>query len=130
MKSIAITVCLYFLMSGSYAQNLNVEGTYSSDTTHLQVIVLDSERGIVAAKASVSHGHCSGTLAGLGEVKGRRLTIEPYVKLEEPERCHLIVEFDSKWRNATLTENSYCAAFHGASCSWEGQSVRKKVTKP
>lgn len=129
MKNFVISVCLCFLIPSSYAQFLNMEGAYSSDTTHLQVIVLDSDRGIAAAKASVSQGNCSGTLSGLGEIKGRRLTIEPYVKSEEPERCRLIVEFDSKWKDATLTENEYCKSFHGASCSWEGQSVTKRTIK-
>ena len=78
MKNFVISVCLYFLIPSSYAQSLNIEGVYSSGTTYLQVIVLDSDRGIVASKASVSQGNCSGNLSGLGEIKGRRLTIEPY----------------------------------------------------
>lgn len=82
----------------SVAQFSAAEGEYSSTTMHLQVIVLDSEKGIVAAKASIVQGHCSGNVAGLGKVSGRKLTIQPYIKLEGSEGCNLLVEFDEKWK--------------------------------
>jgi hypothetical protein len=129
MKNIAIMFFLSLATLSSYAQFSEAEGSYLSATTHLQVIMLDSENGIVAAKASVTQGHCSGNIAGIGKISGHKLTIEPYIKLEGSESCNLLVEFDGKWRNATVIENDYCMAFHGASCGWEGQSVTKRANK-
>ncbi|WP_194727029.1 hypothetical protein [Noviherbaspirillum malthae] len=129
MKNIVIILFLSFVTFNSYAQFSAVEGEYSSATTHLQVIVLDSEKGIVAAKASVVQGSCSGNIAGIGRVLERKIMIEPYIKLEGSEGCNLLVEFDSKWKTATVLENDYCMGFHGASCGWEGQSVTKRPNK-
>lgn len=129
MKKIVLILFLALVQPASYAQYFAAEGFYSSDVTQLQVMILDAEEGVAAAKASVNQGGCSGTLAGIGKFIGRKLTLSPYSKLEGAESCALVIEFDSKWRRATLIENDYCTPYHGVACGWEGQSVTKNANK-
>jgi hypothetical protein len=110
----------------SHAQYMRTEGNFISKSAELKTIVLDSGKGVIAASAVVTAGACSGTIAGIGKMKGTTLLIEPYVKVEGGERCVLRVNFDSEWTKAKMTEGENCAPYHGVACSWEGQEVKRK----
>jgi hypothetical protein len=101
----------------SHAQSMLAEGNFESKSAELKTIVLDSVKGVVAASAVVTAGACSGTIAGIGKMKGTTLFIEPYEKAEGGERCILRVNFDSKWKKAKMTEGENCAPYHGDACS-------------
>lgn len=110
----------------SHAQYMRAEGNFVSKSAELKTIVLDSQKGVVAASAVVTAGACSGTIAGIGKMNGTTLLIEPYEKVEGGERCVLRVNFDSEWKKAKMIEGENCAPYHGDACSWEGEEVKRK----
>ncbi|MFS2023472.1 hypothetical protein [Massilia sp. CT11-137] len=119
-------VAVATVVSNSYAQYMLAEGDFSSKTTELKTIVLDGEKGVVAASATVTQGSCSGTISGIGTMNDTTLVIKPYVKAEGGEQCVLQAKFDANWERVKITEGKGCAAYHGAACSWEGQTVKRK----
>jgi len=116
---------LLVVAGAAQAQYANFDSEFVSPTTSLRTLVLDSETGVIAASASVGANSCSGSIAGIGKIKGDILQIKPYVKVEDGEDCVLTVKFDKGRKKATVTEEN-CSLYHGASCGWEGQSVTKK----
>lgn len=114
-------------LSSAQAQFMRAEGEFGSKSVELRTLLLDPEKGVVAASATVTEGACSGSIAGIGKMSGKALLIEPYVKVDGGEQCVLQVSFDPKWTRAKITEGKGCAAYHGASCSWEGQEVKRKA---
>ena len=121
---VSITAALG-LCPSAWAQYRQVEGTYTSPALEVRVILLDADRGIAAARAEVVSGSCSGSIAGIGEVRGRILTITPYEKTEGGESCRLELEFDRPWKQVKATGYG-CQVFSGAACGFEGQSARKR----
>lgn len=114
-------------MTGAQAESyLNLDGTFSAPGADLKVIVLDSDKGIVAASSNIVLGACAGEISGLGKIKGKTILIEPYVKEEGGEKCVLRAEFDAAWKRVKLIEGDYCTYYHGASCGWEGQQLKRK----
>ncbi|OMP13357.1 hypothetical protein COLO4_01833 [Corchorus olitorius] len=107
------------------AQYANVEGTYSSPGgLFLQVIVLDIQKGDIAATTTVVQGACSGTVAGLGKVVGRKMTFTPFTKEENGEACTITVEFDKPFKHGKIKGES-CMVYSGVACGWEGGTVTK-----
>ena len=125
MKKYVFALCAGCLVTSTYAQYANIEGFYSSETTSLQIILLDDDSGVAAASTSVVIGGCSGTIVGIGKVSGNVLQFKPYKKEEGAEECVITATFNKKRTKATI-EESQCGYYHGASCAWEGQSVNKK----
>jgi len=80
----------------------------------------------MAATSVVTQGVCAGEISGIGKLNGPTLRIEPYVKEEGGEQCVLQVEFSKDWSRARLTEGRGCIVYHGQSCAWEGQQVKRK----
>lgn len=112
---------------GSRAQFMQAEGEFSSKSVRIKTLLLDPEKGIVAASATVTEGTCSGHLAGIGKMNGRTLLLEPYVKAEGGEQCVLQISFDLKWSKSKVVEGKHCTAYHGVSCAWEGQELHRKA---
>jgi hypothetical protein len=102
------------------------QGTFSSDQAELRTILLDKEKGVIAAAAVVVQGACSGTISGLGTITKKTVRIEPYEKIPGSEKCTLEITFSPDWKKAKLVEGASCSAYHGASCGWEGQEVKRK----
>lgn len=124
---------LFFILitssSIAKAQFIQAGGDFQSTTTELRTLVLDSEKGIVGVRSVVASGACSGSVTGVGQIKGRFLVFEPYVKLEGAEACRIKIEFDQKWSSARITESEGCSSYHGSACGWEGQTVIKNKSK-
>ncbi len=120
----ALTLCL-MLPGTASAQFIRAEGAYSSHTVSARVILLDSEKGIAAASVGVVSGACSGSVAGLGEVRGRILTISPYTKVEGGEACEVELAFDATWKHVRI-KGRECQAYSGAACAFEGQMATKR----
>ncbi|UTY58320.1 hypothetical protein [Massilia sp. erpn] len=118
---------LLLISLNSHAQFMQAEGEFSSKSTHLKTLLLDPEQGIVAASATITEGACLGRIAGVGKIHGRTLLLKPYVKAEGGEQCVLQISFDQKWAKGKVVEGKNCAAYHGASCGWENQEVRRKT---
>lgn len=126
MKQIFLSVATVVIaMSNAHAQYMRTEGNFVSDTAKLKTIVLDDEKGVVAASATVVLGSCSGTISGIGTMNDRTLLIKPYVKVEGGEQCVLRAKFDTKWERVQLSEDEGCSAYHGAACAWEGQTAKR-----
>ncbi|MBB3117705.1 hypothetical protein [Pseudoduganella violacea] len=117
---------LLFISINAHAQFMQAEAVFSSKSVRLKTLLLDPEKGIVAASATVTQGACSGHIAGIGKINGRTLLLEPYVKAESHEQCVLQVSFDQKWTKGKV-EGKNCAAYLGTSCGWEGQEVYRKT---
>jgi hypothetical protein len=120
--SIAAALCL---CPPAWAQYRQIQGTYASPALQVRVILLDDDRGVVAASAEVVSGSCSGSIAGIGEIRGRILTVTPYQKTEGGGSCRLELEFDRTWKQVKGTGYE-CQVFSGAACGFEGQSARKR----
>jgi hypothetical protein len=118
-------VLTVFTAGPARAQYRQAGGAFSSPELDVRVIVLDSARGVAAASAEVVSGDCSGTLAGIGHVRGHSLTITPYEKLEGGESCKLSLQFDNAWDKVRVV-GSECSTFSGTSCGFEGQSARRR----
>jgi len=103
-----------------------VEGAYESRALHARVILLDYDKGIAAVSVAVTSNGCTGSVVGLAEMTDNKLVISPYEKLEGGEACQVILVDGSKsWKKVTATDNGKCNAYHGASCTWAGQSAKK-----
>lgn len=126
-KSVLMFLFASVATSSSHAQFMRAEGAFASESVELKTLLLDPEKGVVAASATVNEGACSGSIAGVGKMNGKVLSIEPYVKIEGGEQCVLQVSFDAKWSRAKISEGKGCAPYHGAACSWEGQEVKRKA---
>ncbi|RSZ57116.1 hypothetical protein HF313_10525 [Massilia atriviolacea] len=130
MKKNIVNFCAALSMSivSSFAaaQYADVDGRYTSDSIHLQIIVLNPESGDVAATTSVITGACSGNIAGLGKVSGNKLSFSPYVKEAGAESCVVHVEFDGNRKRAKISAAGVCSAYHGGGCGWEGKTTLKK----
>lgn len=114
------------VIPAAHAQYMLAEGVFTSKTAELKTIVLDVEKGVVAASATVAQGSCSGTIAGIGTMNDTTLLIKPYVKAEGGEQCVLQAKFDANWERVKIAEGKGCAAYHGAACGWEGQTVKRR----
>lgn len=125
-RSVLVFLFASVTMSSSHAQFMRVEGAFASKSVELKTLILDPEKGVVAASTTVTEGACSGSIAGIGKMNGKTLLIEPYVKAEGGEQCVLQVSFDPKWSRAKVTEGKGCVPYHGAACSWEGQELKRK----
>ena len=130
MKKTTVAAVILFVCSAhASAQFMRAQGAFSSSSAELTTILLDEEKGVLAAAAQVVQGSCSGTLAGIGTIKGKTVRIEPYTKLPGGERCILEITFSPDWKKAKLVEGESCSAYHGVSCGWEGQEVKRKPDK-
>lgn len=121
---LSVAIC----SQSALCQSMQAEGNFASQGLELKTIVLDLDEGMMAATTSVTSGACSGTISGLGKIKGKLLILKPYAPSPGTEACTLHVEFDDKWKSVKITEEGRgCAAYHGAACAWEGQkAIRKK----
>ena len=126
MKNACLVAIMFGLTSTSAnAQVMRAEGDFASRNVFLRTLVLDSEKGVVAVSSAVTLGACSGEITGIGEMKAKSLRIKPYEKLEDGEDCVLQIDFSNDWQSAKLSGKN-CSAYHGASCGWEGQEVKRK----
>ncbi|AOZ50775.1 hypothetical protein [Chromobacterium vaccinii] len=110
--------------AASTVSPVQVEGSFKSAPISLELIVLDSDSGTLAASTTVAQEGCSGSVAGIGKLKGNVLQFKPYKKEEGGEQCVIQVNFSPNGKSASVTETD-CSYYHGASCGWEGQKVRK-----
>jgi len=108
----------------AHAQYANIDGQFRSSSTSLDLIALDTEKGVVAASSSVTQGSCSGTVAGVGTMKGDTLAIRPYRKTEPDDACVIRITFAPN-RNSASIKGEGCSSHAGAACGWEGDTVRR-----
>jgi hypothetical protein len=113
----------------AFAQFANADGAYGTNGVRLQVIVLETDKGTIAASTTVTQGACAGEIAGLGKITGTKMLFSPYAKEEGGESCTVTVEFDSKFQKGRISANESCRVYHGASCGWEGQTLSKDRQK-
>ncbi|MTV39140.1 hypothetical protein [Duganella radicis] len=117
---VTIAVCC----TSANAQYANVDGKFRSASVTLDLIPLDSEKGVIAAATTVVQGACSGSIAGIGKVSGNELKFSPYVKEDNSDTCEVTVVFDKKRNSAKISAKS-CTAHSGASCGWEGDTMKR-----
>lgn len=108
-----------------HAQFARSEGTFTSPLTTVRVVLLDPEKGVAAASAVVVVGTCSASVSGVGQIRSRVLSIEPYVKVPGGEACKVNFEFDRSWKQVKVSSHE-CASYGGASCGFEGQTARRR----
>lgn len=126
MNRLGIAVAAALCMCApAWAQFMQAEGTFVSTSLEVRVIMLDDEAGVAAASASVVSGSCSGTVSGIGQIRGRTLVITPYKKVTGGQSCRLKLEFDKLWNQIKATGHE-CQVFSGASCGFEGQMAKKR----
>jgi hypothetical protein len=119
------TIAALCMCVPAWAQFMQAEGRFASQSLQVQVILLDDEAGVAAVSASVVSGACSGTVSGTGQIHGHVLVITPYKKITGGESCRLELEFDKPWKQIKATGRS-CQVFSGAACGFEGQTARKR----
>lgn len=116
-----------FFVSLVHAANLTpiqVEGVYKDEIIELRTMVLDNETGIMAASTDVVLPPCSGEIAGLGKLEKNTLRFTPYVKTAGGQQCVISVHFNTTGKSGVITEEN-CLDYHGASCGWEGATLKK-----
>lgn len=88
----------------------------------LRLIVLDAERGVVAAALTVGSAQCSGGLDSLGQWQAptSTLVLKPYRPEPDAAACEVRVRVDGRGRQAWVSETA-CGAYRGAGCVFEGQ---------
>jgi hypothetical protein len=86
----------------------------------LRLIVLDAERGTVAAALTVGSSQCSGGLDSLGQWQQGTLVLKPYRPEPDAAACEVRVRVDANGRQAGVSETG-CGAYRGAACVFEGQ---------
>jgi len=124
--SILLATAASLVCSAAAAQSIQAEGTFQSKQLEVRVVLLDPEKGVAAVGTSLSQGECSGSVSGIGRfVSEQKLVFEPYVKEAETSSCKVTVEFNRAWNKVKVT-SAGCSSYHGASCSWEGQTATKK----
>jgi hypothetical protein len=125
MKHIFLTALGLLIYSTASAQFARVEGVYASSTVSAHILLLDRIKGVVAASSEVIGGTCSGSVAGIGQVKGRVLTYSPYVKEPSGEQCVMTLIFDATWKQVKIAGEN-CSYYSGAGCGWENQVATKR----
>lgn len=115
---------LALFSGGASAQYANIDGTFQSSVTTLELIPLDPVSGVIAASTTVVLGACSGTVSGIGKMAGDELRFTPYVKLDAKDACAVKVVFDKQRKTAKIVGES-CSAHSGASCGWEGDTIKR-----
>lgn len=96
------------------------EGPAVVGTLQLRLIVLDAERGVVAAALTVGAPQCSGGLDSLGQWQRGTLVLKPYRPEPDAGACEVQVRVDADGRRAWVSESG-CGAYRGAACVFEGQ---------
>jgi hypothetical protein len=96
------------------------EGPALEGKMRLRLIVLDAERGVVAAALTLGSKQCSGGLDSLGQWQQGTLVLQPYRPEPDAAACEVRVRVDASGRRATVSETG-CAAYRGAACVFEGQ---------
>src|SRR3989344_2789641 len=86
----------------------------------LRLIVLDAERGAVAAALTVGSPQCSGGLDSLGQWQRGTLVLKPYRPEPDAAACEVQVRVDADGRRAWVSETGW-GAEPGAACVFEGQ---------
>ncbi len=123
-RQIWFLIALGAFCTSASAQYANIDGKFRSPSTTLDLIPLDSESGVIAASTTVVMGACSGTIAGVGKMSGSELKFSPYVKVDKNDACVVRVVFDKKFNAAKISAES-CTAHSGASCGWEGDTIKR-----
>ncbi|WP_436129584.1 hypothetical protein [Acidovorax sp. LjRoot38] len=96
------------------------EGLALVGQLQLRLIVLDAERGVVAAALTVGSPQCSGGLDSLGQWQRGTLVLKPYRPEPDAAACEVQVRVDADGRRAWVSETG-CGAYRGAACVFEGQ---------
>lgn len=99
-------------------------GSVDGGNASLRTIVLDAEKGVVAASVSVWSNSCSGEVTGIGRINKNVLSIQPYTK-DSNDNCVITVTFDKTGKKAKMNDRD-CMGYHGASCSFDGALSKKK----
>lgn len=127
MRNIFVSLFLFLLFNAQVlAQYAQLGNNYKSKNTSLTIILLDDEKGDVAASTTVVQGSCSGSITGLGQVKGKKLTFTPYMKADSKKTCVVSVEFNNSFASGEIVASDGCHYYSGASCGWEGDVVKKQ----
>jgi hypothetical protein len=125
-----LALVLLALPLSSLAQYANVEGVLSSKTVTLRLVALDPEKGVMAASTTVAVGLCTGSIAGIGTIRGEQLSFTPYLKVDSHDQCVVTVSFTDKRKSARITATG-CMAYSGVACGWaESLVVRTPQQTP
>lgn len=124
----AALISTLILASTSLAFTIT-DGDYKSKgaaAMELRLIVLDIDKGVIAASLGVGAAGCAGEISGIGQTKGNVFTFTPYVKFDAEDSCSIKVVFDKDDKTIVIKENN-CIYHHGAACSFDGKltKVRK-----
>ena len=126
-KISAAIISTLVLASTSFALTIT-DGEYNSKgkiAMGLRLIVLDIDKGIIAASLSVGSEGCGGEISGIGQTKGNIFTFTPYVKSDAEDSCSIKVIFDKNDKTINIKENN-CSYYHGAACSFDGTLTRAR----
>jgi len=120
---------MLFSASASAQYAFPIEGEFSGKgegELSLRTIVLDNEKGIVAASAFTGiTGGCSGTIAGIGKYTAGTLKFTNYTKEEGTDNCTVTIVFDKSSKNGRMSESN-CSEFHGPGCAFDGKIKMKR----
>ena len=120
----SLLAALALICGSASAQYADIDGKFQSSVTTLELIPLDPEVGVIAASTSVILGSCSGTVSGIGKMTGNELKFTPYAKLDAKDVCAVRVVFDKQRKTAKILGEN-CSAYSGASCGWEGDTIKR-----
>lgn len=126
LSSIPLALFGVLIPNSVHAQFARAEGEFQSEQALVRLLLLDAEKGVVAASVSVAVAPCSGAVTGIGNVKDRKIEFGPYESLQGGEKCRVALQFDGKWASLKISDNGQCNKFHGASCTWDGEVVKRK----
>jgi hypothetical protein len=123
-RRVLLSAALALLCNGASAQYADIDGKFQSSVTTLELVPLDPEVGLIAASTTVVLGQCSGTVSGIGKMAGNELKFTPYAKLDAKDVCAVKVAFDKQRKTARIVGEN-CSAHSGASCGWEGDTIKR-----
>lgn len=129
-KLIAISILAFVsieaLGQGHIAREINGnwsgKGPWDIDITFIVLDVLD---GVVAADLVIGNQDCSGGLTGLGQLRDNVLTLTPYLKEEDNQKCTVRVAFERSGKLGFISE-SQCGEYHGKACEFSGKIYRTR----
>lgn len=107
------------------AQYARSEGVFVGPQLTVRTVLLDAGKGVAAASVTVAVNSCSGSIAGVGTIANRQLTLSSYEKTPGGDSCKVSITFDKDWKKVQVIDNGQCMVFHGAACSWDQQTATR-----
>ena len=130
MKRVALLLAAAFAWP-AFAADVPVhvlEGDWSGSgegRLSMRTIVLDEERGLIAAGLEVSAKQCFGKFAGTGTLKGNVLKLSSASRDAGMRKCVVTLTFERGGQRATIDENE-CLPYPGAACGFSGTLARRR----